>query len=118
MNIAAPALGTIFRRRAGRNMDMDVVLVEHRGVDAKVACPALHQAERRLRALAHYLAELTGKDQLAMAPGVRVASMKRMSPPTGVQARPVATPGTLTRIATSSSNRGGPSRSLRSLCLM
>ena len=41
-------------------------------------------------------------------PGTRVASMNRMSPPTGVQARPVATPGTLVRIATSFSNRGGP----------
>ena len=37
-------------------------------------------------------------------PGMRVASMNRMSPPTGVQARPVATPGTLVRIATSLSN--------------
>ena len=34
--------------------------------------------------------------------------MNRMSPPTGVQASPVATPGTLVRIATSLSNRGGP----------
>ena len=34
--------------------------------------------------------------------------MKRMSPPTGVQASPVATPGTLVRIAISLSNRGGP----------
>ena len=41
-------------------------------------------------------------------PGIRVASMNRMSPPTGVQARPVATPGTLVRIATSLSNRGRP----------
>ena len=41
-------------------------------------------------------------------PGMRVASMNRMSPPTGVQARPVATPGTLVRIATSFSNRGAP----------
>ena len=31
-----------------------------------------------------------------------------MSPPTGVQARPVATPGRLVRIATSLSNCGGP----------
>ena len=30
--------------------------------------------------------------------------MKRMSPPTGVQARPVATPGTLVRSATSLKN--------------
>ena len=34
--------------------------------------------------------------------------MNRMSPPTGVHARPVATPGTLVRIATSFSKRGGP----------
>ena len=34
--------------------------------------------------------------------------MNRMSPPTGVQARPVATPGTLVRIATSFSKRGAP----------
>ena len=34
--------------------------------------------------------------------------MNRMSPPTGVQASPVATPGMLVRIATSSSNGGGP----------
>ena len=41
-------------------------------------------------------------------PGMRVASMNRMSPPTGVQASPVATPGTLVRIATSLSNFGAP----------
>jgi hypothetical protein len=34
-------------------------------------------------------------------PGTRVASIKRTSPPVGVQASPVATPGTLVRIATS-----------------
>ena len=47
-------------------------------------------------------------------PGVRVASMKRMSPPTGVQASPVATPGTLVRIAISFSKRGWPSTAVRS----
>ena len=41
-------------------------------------------------------------------PGERAASMNRMSPPTGVQASPVATPGTLVRIATSPSKRTGP----------
>ena len=40
-------------------------------------------------------------------PGVRLASMNRMSPPTGVQARPVATPGKLVRIASSLSNFSG-----------
>ncbi len=41
-------------------------------------------------------------------PGMRVASMNRMSPPTGVQASPVATPGMLVRIATSPSKRARP----------
>ena len=44
----------------------------------------------------------------APLPGMRVASTNRMSPPTGVQARPVATPGTLVRSATSLSNRRPP----------
>ena len=34
-------------------------------------------------------------------PFILVASMNRMSPPTGVQARPVATPGSAVRSATS-----------------
>ena len=40
-------------------------------------------------------------------PGTRAASTNRMSPPVGVQASPVATPGTLVRIATSPSKRRG-----------
>ncbi len=44
-------------------------------------------------------------------PGMRVASMKRMSPPTGVQASPVATPGSLVRSATSLTNLVGPRNS-------
>ena len=48
------------------------------------------------------------------APGIRVASMNRMSPPTGVQASPVATPGTPLRIATSASNLRGPRIAARS----
>ena len=41
-------------------------------------------------------------------PRTRLDSMNRMSPPAGVQARPVATPGTLVRSATSFSKRGAP----------
>ena len=48
-------------------------------------------------------------------PGTRVASIKRMSPPTGVQASPVATPGTLVLSATSSSKIGAPNISCRSV---
>ena len=41
-------------------------------------------------------------------PGTLAASTNRMSPPVGVQASPVATPGTQVRIATSLSKRRGP----------
>ena len=47
-------------------------------------------------------------------PSTRLASMKRMSPPTGVQASPVATPGTDRRMATSPSKRRGPRTGARS----
>jgi len=60
----------------------------------------LHDAQRRLRALTHHFTELAGEDEVPL-PGTRVASTKKMSAPTGVQASPVATPGTLVRIATS-----------------
>ena len=45
-------------------------------------------------------------------PGVRLASIKRMSPPTGVQASPVATPGRLGRSAISLSYLAAPRMSL------
>ena len=41
--------------------------------------------------------------------------MKRISPPVGVQASPVATPGMPVRSASSRKNRDGPSRSATSL---
>src|SRR5206468_7656297 len=41
-------------------------------------------------------------------PILRLASINSTSPPTGVHARPVATPGRLVRIATSFSNLRGP----------
>src|SRR5258708_7758082 len=42
-------------------------------------------------------------------PGMLAASATRISPPAGVQARPVATPDTLVRMAISCSKRFGPS---------
>ena len=44
-------------------------------------------------------------------PGTAVASTKSTSPPTGVQARPVATPGSLVRRRCSEKNRRLPSSS-------
>ena len=45
------------------------------------------------------------------APGIAVASMNSTSPPTGVQASPVATPGTLVRRLASEKKRARPSSS-------
>ena len=47
-------------------------------------------------------------------PRTRLDSTNRMSPPAGVQASPVATPGTLVRSATSLSKRGAPRMRARS----
>ncbi len=44
-------------------------------------------------------------------PGIAVASMKSTSPPTGVHARPVATPGRLVRRRASEKTRRRPSSS-------
>ncbi len=52
-------------------------------------------------------------------PCILVASMNRMSPPTGVQARPVATPGSAVRSATSGRNFCGPRKSgMRSMVMI
>ena len=71
-------------------------------------------AQRGLRALLHDVAELPGELSLPV-PCIRVASMKRISPPTGVQARPVATPGSSVRSATSLVNGAGPRNARTSL---
>ena len=44
------------------------------------------------------------------APRIRVASTNSTSPPAGVQARPVTTPGTRVRCSTSSSSKRGTPR--------
>ncbi len=61
----------------------------------------------------HYIAKLAGEEQLAAAEECFVASTNKMSPPAGVQARPVATPGTLVRIAVSGSYSFWPQYAFR-----
>jgi hypothetical protein len=94
-------------------VDVDVVPLEERRVDAESHGAALDDAQRRLRAFPHHVPELAGEDQPALAWRPRRLDEQDIAP-TGVQARPVATPGTLTRIATSFSKRGGPSTEGRS----
>src|SRR3984893_9605368 len=48
-------------------MDVDVALCEHRGIDPEPRRPRFDEAQRRLRALSHHLAELAGQDQPPLA---------------------------------------------------
>ena len=58
---------------------------------------APHVGERGLRRLLHDVAELAGDRAACPCPASRVASTNSTSPPTGVQASPVATPGSRVR---------------------
>src|SRR5690606_23535684 len=60
---ARPVLGN----GAGRNVHVDVALLEAALVDTEQARPVLDDAERGLRTLLHDVAELSGEDELAAA---------------------------------------------------
>ena len=62
-----PGRGAVLRDRAGRDVDVDVARLEQLRVDAEPDRAALDQRQRRLRALAHHLAELAGQDEAALA---------------------------------------------------
>ena len=113
MNMATPGARPVLRDGAGRHMHMDVALLEAAGIDAERGGAVLDDAQRGLGALASSRRRAGPVRMSLPEPGMRVASMNRMSPPTGVQARPVATPGTLVRIATSLSNCGGAENGVR-----
>src|SRR5207245_9379113 len=57
----------VLRRRALRQMDVDVVLLVEIFLDPKPARARAHHRERRLDRLLHHLAELAGGDGLAFA---------------------------------------------------
>jgi DNA mismatch repair protein MutS2 len=94
----------VLRHRAGGDVDVEVALVEEVLRDAPAVGVGAHVAERGLGALLHDVAELTRERELA-ACRHRVASTNRISPPTGVHARPVATPGSSVRSMTSRRER-------------
>ncbi len=95
MAIVTPADGPSFGIAPGRDVDVDVGVLEEVGRDAESLGARADVAERRLRRLLHHVAELAGEREALLAAPCVVASMKRMSPPIGVQARPMATPGSL-----------------------
>ena len=80
--------------RAGGHVDVQVVRrrTSPSAARARLARVAAHVGQRRLRPTPHDVAELAGDVSLPL-PGIAVASTKSTSPPTGVHASPVATPG-------------------------
>ncbi len=57
----------VLRDRARRDVHVDVALFEPRRIDAERLGLRLEQAQCRLRAFLHHVAELAGEDQLAAA---------------------------------------------------
>ena len=109
--IVMPALGPSFGiAPAGTWMWMSCSANQSSAVE-RSSRVAAHARERRLRRLLHHVAELAGERELARCRASRVASMKRTSPPTGVHARPVATPGSLRAPPRLGWKRGRPSSS-------
>ena len=105
-NIATPALGPSFGVAPAGTWTWMSRLVEHRRVDAERAARAF-TSDSAACALS-FITSPSWPVRISLPlPGMRVASMKRMSPPTGVHASPVATPGMPVRIATSASKRFG-----------
>ena len=96
----------VLRRRAGRHVNVDVGLLEPGRIDPEAVARFLTMLSAAC-ALSFITSPSCPVRMSRPFPGVAVASMNRMSPPTGVQASPVATPGTLVRMATSSSKIGG-----------
>ena len=106
--------GSILRYCAGRDVNVQIRFLEDQRIDAQTLGLSLDQRQGRLRALLHDVAELTGQDQPAGARNAaafdeQIYLRRRASRPS-----PVATPGTLVRMATSFSKRGAPSMRGRS----
>ena len=99
--IATPALGPSFGIAPAGTCTCTSESVMTFGLDPERVGVPLHEGQRRLHALLHDVAELARHGQPAPLPGTRFASTNRISPPTGVHASPVATPGTPVRIAIS-----------------
>ncbi len=87
--------GAILWLRARRHMQVDIALVEDSLVITQLLGVAAHIGQRRLRALLHHITQLTRELKALAHPACAMASMKMMSPPTGVHVIPVATPGFL-----------------------
>ena len=101
VNIVTPALGPSFGMRAGGDVDVEVALLEEVLRDAEAAPRCVRTNESAACADSFITSPSWPVSCSLPVPYMRVASMKRISPPTLVQARPVATPVSAVRSATS-----------------
>ena len=107
VNMVTPAEGpSLGIAPAGTWIWMSLLLEEVFG-DLEILRLGADIAQGRLGRLLHDVPQLAGQGE-ALSPLICVASTKMISPPVGVQARPVATPGSEVRSATSEKNLIGP----------
>ena len=106
--IVTPADGPSFGNRAGRHVDVQIVLVEEirRRRRARSAIERMWLTAARADSCIT-LPSCPVSVMLPWPPGSRLASMNSTSPPLSVHATPVATPGRETRNATSSRTSAG-----------
>ena len=95
-----PADGPSLGMRTGGHVEVHRAAATASGRCRSSVGVRLHVGQRDLRRLLHHVTQLAGERQAA-SPSIAVASMNSTSPPTPVTARPVATPGTDVRSATS-----------------
>ena len=100
----------VLRDRAGRHVQVDLGVLVEVGIDAVLRARA-RGTRTAPRAPTPSSRRRAGRSASASRrPAIRDASMNSTSPPAGVHARPIATPGSLVRSSISSSrNVGAPS---------
>ena len=105
VTMVTPADGPSFGNGTGGHMNVDIGVLVEVGIQPKFERLGTHPGQRGLCRFLHDVADLTGDREMASTLRRYWLRRNRMSPPTGVQASPITTPGRLTRSSTSSSSR-------------
>ena len=104
--------GPVLGHGAGRDVHVDLGVLVEGGIDA-VALRVRAEPRERGRAPDSFITSPSWPVSVRLPPpGIRVASMNSTSPPAGVHARPMATPGSFVRSAISSSRNVGRAEDL------
>ena len=98
--IVMPALGPSFGMAPGRDVEVERAVLERSS--SMPSCDASARTEESAICADSFITSPSWPVRTSLSPSLwDVASMKRTSPPVAVAARPVATPGTAVRSATS-----------------